>query len=62
MLFHCSAVEIMLDGGHTRVTEGRQTMVKVVGALFSDWSRDETVWVVKLCVIFFSIEHTCLYA
>ena len=31
----------------TRVTEGRQTMVEVVGALFADWSRDETVWIVS---------------
>ena len=37
----------MLDGGHTRVTEGRQTMVEVVGVLFADWSIDETVWVVS---------------
>ena len=27
--------------------EGRQTMVEVVDALFADWSRDETVWVVS---------------
>ena len=47
LLFHRSTVEIMLDGGHTCVTEGRQTMVEVVGALFADWSRDEVVWVVS---------------
>ena len=48
-------VEIMLDGGHTRVTEGRQTRVDVVGALFVDWWRDETVWVVSYVWILSSI-------
>ena len=40
LLFHRSIVEIMLNGGHTRVTNGRHTVVEVVGALFGDWSRD----------------------
>ena len=54
-LFHRSTVEIMLVGVHTRVTEGRQTMVEVVGVLFADWSRDETVWVVSYVWILSSI-------
>ena len=55
----------MLVGVHTRVTEGRQTIVGVVGALFADWLRDETIWLVKYVSILSSIrvrmpESMCL--
>ena len=61
MLFHRGSVEIMLDGGHTRVTEGRQTKVKVVGALVADWSIDKNVWLVSYVWILSIVPVRMLY-